>query len=125
MSHLSDDDFVRASLEVHLPEARVFLEQLDSAERESAEELGHSPHPLGLYTVLSQAFYWVVLRPALDSPEADRDLLVRCRDFLDELTLSRRSEVLQAVEIRVWEHLRDSEREILGRGGPDPVGPSA
>ncbi|MEW1914578.1 hypothetical protein AB0442_40415 [Kitasatospora sp. NPDC085895] len=125
MSHLSDDDFVRASLEVHLPEARVFLEQLDSAERESAEELGHSPYPLGLYTVLSEAFYWVVLRPALDSPEASRDLLVRCRDFLDELTSSRRSEVLQAVEIRVWEHLRDSEREILGWGGSDPVGPSA
>ncbi|MGW6919008.1 hypothetical protein ACWGB8_35100 [Kitasatospora sp. NPDC054939] len=125
MPHLTDDNLVRASLEAHVPEARVLLEQLDSAERESAKELGRSPRPLGLYTVLSEAFYWDVLRPALDSPETSRDLLARCREFLDELTTSRRSEVLQALGIRVWEHLRDPEREILGWGGPDPVVPSA
>ncbi|MEW1914514.1 hypothetical protein AB0442_40075 [Kitasatospora sp. NPDC085895] len=125
MSHLSDDDLVRAALEAHVPEARTLLEALDSAELESAEELDRSPRPLGLYTVLSEAFYWPVLRPALDSSEASRDLLARCRDFLDELTASRRGEVLQALQIRVREHLREPERQILGWDGSDPVMPSA
>ncbi|OKI99142.1 hypothetical protein [Kitasatospora sp. CB01950] len=61
--------------------------------------------------------YWDVLRPALDSPEADPDVLLHCRDFLHALTVSRRSEVRQAVEIRVWEWLLAPERELLGYDG--------
>ncbi|MEY9944099.1 hypothetical protein [Kitasatospora sp. GAS1066B] len=123
MSHLFDDDFVRGSLEVHLPEACVLLGRLDMAERASAEDLGRSPRSLGMYTVLPEAFYWDILRPALNPAETSLDLLGRCKDFLDELTESRRYGVLQALRIRVWEHLTRPEREILAWSGPDAVAP--
>ncbi|MFD7643597.1 hypothetical protein ACFV4P_23415 [Kitasatospora sp. NPDC059795] len=44
----------------------------------------------------------------------DRFVRAHCRDFLHALTTSRRSEVLQAVDIRVRERLPAPERELLG-----------
>lgn len=121
----SDAEYVRAALLHWLPECLPLVEELEAAEVESARDLGLVPHEIGIYSLLSEAFVWPVLVPALERQLPGDPVVVRCARLLEELVTSPSSEVRQAVKIRVIEILSGSGlpmEEIKKSIGPVTAG---
>ncbi|MFJ5612585.1 hypothetical protein ACIQCJ_24780 [Streptomyces sp. NPDC093221] len=120
-----DGEYMRAALLHWLPECSPLVEELEAAEVESARDLGLVPQEIGIYSLLSEAFVWPVLVPALERQLPGDPVVVRCAHLLEELVTSPSSEVRQAVKIRVIEILAGSGlpmEEIKKNIGPVTAG---
>lgn len=94
---------VGAWLSRELPEAAQFVSELNDDAVEDASETSREIYWPSPYTILSDAFFWPVLDRALEI--GDCDLVRRCCATIEALLTSGDRSLVEAVEIRVVEHL--------------------
>jgi hypothetical protein len=106
---ISDSEFVRTTLVSKLPECAQLIEEMETVNIELAQDLGVTPSEISVYSLISEAFVWPVLVPALTCDEPAESLLESCFDLIEEFVTSSRYEVRQAAGIRIIEVLASSK----------------